>query len=165
MYIQIGNTKYECKATTFTTQSGTEAVRVVSDAPVATHGFLLLNSNEELIADRSDFTHLYREDGQIKEYTATLDQIVPAESSTDPIPESPIEKQISTLNNRITAITPYTSTKKAYFGEVEKVFYGVPQGIMTVQMDNDFTVQRIEDRVYVRFERLTEAKDITLIVQ
>ena len=165
MFIQIGNTKYECKATTFTTQSGQEAVRVVSDAPVATNGFLLLNSKEELIADRSDFKHLYREDGTIKEYTSVVDQIVPAEGSTDPVPKNPITQALSNLNNRVTDITPYTQSKKAYYGEIEKVFYGVPSGEMSVFFDNEYTTERIEDRVYVRFERLSETKDITIMVQ
>ena len=166
MYIQIGKKKYECKATTFTTQFGNEAVRVNSaDAPVARNGFLLLNSKEEVIADRSDFTNLYREDGAIKEYTSVAEEIVPTEGTQDPVPTNPIVRALSNLNNRITAITPYEQTKTAYYGEVEKVFYGVPNGVLTVNMDGEYTVERVEDRVYVRFERLTETKDITITVQ
>ena len=166
MYIQIGKKKYECKASTFTTQYGQDAVRVISaDAPVAENGFLLLNSEEEVIADRSDFTYLYREEGTIKEYTAVAEEIVLAEGTQDPVPVNPISKALSNLNRRISDITPYIDTKKAYFGENEKVFYGVPNGVLTVNMDGEYTVERVEDRVFVRFERLTETKEITITVE
>lgn len=166
MYIQIDDVKYDCKATTFTTQMGNDAVRVISaDAPIAGNGFLLLNSNEDVIADRSDFTYLYREDGTIKEYTAVAEEIIPAEGTKDPIPGNPIAQQFASINRRISDITPYEESKKGYFGEVEKVFYGVPSGVLTVHMDGECSVERIEDRVYVRFERLSETKDITITVQ
>ena len=164
VYIQIGSQRYPCEIGVFHTQIGTKAVRIKSDAPVAINGFKLFNDDIE-IADMSDYTHLYREDGSIKEYTQTADQIIPAESSTDPVPKNPITQALSNLNNRVTDITPYTQSKKAYYGEIEKVFYGVPSGDMSVFFDNEYTTERIEDRVYVRFERLTETKDITIMVQ
>ena len=168
MYIQIGNTKYECKATTFTTQSGKEAVRVVSDAPVATNGFLLLNSKEELIADRSDFTHLYREDGNVKEYTATIDTIVEAEGYNSPVPKNPITQALSNLNNRVTDITPYKQSKKGYYGDKEKNFYGVPNGVVSVFFENydgEYTVRRNNDVLTVAFPVLEKETNITIMVQ
>lgn len=166
MIIKIGRKKYSCQVETTTTQKGLPVVRIISDeAPTAENGFKLYTDDESVEFDRTDYKFLYREQGNIREYTTEAEEIVSAEGYISGVPADPIQKQFAAVNNRITSITPYKQEKKAYFGEVEKVFYGVPNGIMTVQMDNEFTVQRIEDRVYVRFERLEEAKDITLIVQ
>ena len=64
---------------------------------------------------------------------------------------------------------PYTETKTAYYGESEKVFYGVPQGNITVFWDNyngNYSVQRIEDTVMVSFDTLTVAEaTISIMVQ
>ena len=170
MYIQIDNIKYECKATTFTTQNGNEAVRVISEAPVAENGFLLLNSKEEVIADRSDFTYLYRTEGDtIKEYTKVAEEIIPAQGFVYDLPVDPVQRQISSLNRRVSEITPYEQTKKAYYGEIEKVFYGVPKGIAQVIFDNydgEYTLTRVEDRVRIGFdEKLKEQTNITIMVQ
>jgi len=170
MFIQIDNEKYECKATTFTTQFGQEAVRVISDAPVAENGFLLLNSKEEEIADRSNFTYLYRTEGDtIKEYTEEAEEIVSAEGTQGDVPSNPIQRQISALNARVSDITPYEQTKVGYFGENEKVFYGVPNGNVSVffdKYDGEYEVVRIEDRLTIKFpERLTDMTNITVMVQ
>jgi len=166
MKIKIGKKKYDCKIETSTTQSGNPLIRVISDtAPTASNGFVLLSDDESQEFDRTDFKFLYREDGNVKEYTAVEEEIIPASGYISGIPENPIAKALSNLNNRITAITPYEQTKTAYYGEVEKVFYGVPNGVLTVHMDGEYTVERIEDRVYVRFERLAEMKDITITVE
>lgn len=164
VYIQIGKKKYECEVDVFHTQLGSKAVRIKSDAPVATNGFKLFN-DEDLMADMSDYKYLLREDGRIKEYTQEEEQLIPAEGYVSGVPENPISRALSNLNNRITAITPYEQTKTAYYGEVEKVFYGVPKGVLTVHMDGEYTVERIEDRVTVKFERLAETKNITIMVQ
>lgn len=167
VYMKIGKKKYECsKATVFHTQTGQLAVRIISDtAPATNKGFLLLDENDNEIADRSTFTHLYREQGTVKEYTEQAEEILPAEGYKSGIPVSQIDRQLASINSRITSITPYEETKTAYFGEIEKVFYGVPNGVLTVHMDDDFTVQKVEDRVYIHFDRLTTNKEITITVQ
>lgn len=166
MKIKIGKKKYDCKVETSTTQIGNPVVRIVSsDAPVATNGFVLYTDDESAEFDRSEYKYLYREDGDIKEYTAVEEEIVPTESFVTGTPENQIAKALSSLNRKIAEITPYTQTKGAYYGEVEKVFYGVPNGVLTVHMDGEYTVERIEDRVYVRFERLDGTKEITITVE
>ena len=166
MYIEIDGTKYPCEVKTGITQDGNTVIRVTSEtAPVATNGFVLYTDDESMEFDRTEYKFLYREDGSIKEYTAVEEEIIPASGYISGIPESPIAKALSNLNNRITAITPYEQTKTAYYGEVEKVFYGVPNGVLTVHMDGEYTVERIEDRAYVRFERLDGTKEITIMVQ
>lgn len=166
MYIEIDGTKYPCEVKTGITQDGNTVIRVTSDtAPVATNGFVLYTDDESMEFDRSDFTFLYREDGNVKEYTAVEEEIIPASGYISGIPENPLARQLSAMNKRITDITPYEQSKTAYFGEVEKVFYGVPNGVLTVHMDGEYTVERIEDRVTVKFERLAETKNITITVQ
>ena len=166
MYIEIDGNQYPCDVKTGITQLGNTVIRVTSEtAPVATNGFVLYTDDESMDFDRTDFKFLYRENGNVKEYTAVEEEIIPASGYISGIPESPIAKALSNLNNRIAAITPYEQSKTAYYGEVEKVFYGVPNGMLTVHMDGEFTVERIEDRVVVRFERLTETKEITIIVE
>jgi len=166
MKIKIGKKKYDCKIETSTTQSGNPLIRVISDtAPTASNGFVLLSDDEEQEFDRTDYKHLYREDGNVKEYSTLAEEIIPTQGFTTGIPTNPITVALSNLNRRVTEITPYTETKKAYYGEIEKVFYGVPNGVLTVHMDGEYTVERIEDRVYVRFERLAETKEITITVE
>ena len=61
---------------------------------------------------------------------------------------------------------PYTATQTAYYGESEKVFYGVPQGNITVFFDNnDYSVSRLDGTVTIRFEAVTENTDITIMIQ
>lgn len=70
-------------------------------------------------------------------------------------------------NVRVDEITPYTETKKAYYGEKEKRFYNVPNGNVSVFFSNynkNYSVSRIADRITVSFEPLTEQTDITITV-
>ena len=63
---------------------------------------------------------------------------------------------------------PYTATQTAYYGEKEKNFYNVPQGILTVYFDNytgSYSVERIDDRLTVSFDTLENDTSITIIVQ
>lgn len=71
-------------------------------------------------------------------------------------------------NVRVDEITPYTETKKGYYGEKEKNFYNVPEGNISVFFSNynkDYSVKRIADRVKISFEALTEQADITISVK
>lgn len=166
IYIEINGSKYPCKFSTFHTQTGKDAIRIISEAPIA-EGFRLVNEEDIVIADYSDYVYLYREDGEtVKEYTAESDAIIPAEGYVSEIPVNTIQQQIADINKRITDITPYTATKYGYFGEIEKVFYGVPSGNVTVFCDAENTVSHIEDRIIIHFtERLTDTTEITVMVQ
>lgn len=164
IYIEIDGEKYPCKISTFHTQKGSQAVRITG-APLAENGFKIYN-DDDLVADMSEYTHLYREEGTVKEYTKDAEEIIPAIGYKTGIPESPIQRQFDSVNRRITEITPYEQSKKAYYGEIEKVFYGVPSGNLSVFCDGEYSVNRIEDRVIIKFpSRLTETKDITISVQ
>ena len=68
----------------------------------------------------------------------------------------------------ISAITPYTETKTAYYGEKEKTFYDVPNGRVSVYFTNyggDYSISRVCDRLTVSFDTLTEQTDITISIQ
>ena len=165
MYIEINGEKYPCKCSTFHTQTGKDAVRIISEAPIA-EGFRIVGEDDSVVADYSDYVYLYRTEGDtIKEYTQEADEIIPAEGYISGIPTNPIQAQISALNRRITDITPYTATKEAYYGETEKVFYNVPNGNVTIFCDVPNSYKRIEDRLIVSFERLTDTVEITVMVQ
>ena len=169
MYIEINGEKYPCKCSTFHTQMGKDAVRIISEAPIA-EGFRIVGEDDSVVADYSDYVYLYRTEGEtIKEYTQEEDEIIPAIGYTTGIPESPIQRQFDSVNRRIADITPYEQTKTAYHGEIEKVFYGVPQGCVTVFFDNysgEYSAERIEDRLTVKFgQRLTDKTTVSIIVQ
>ena len=166
IYIEIDGQKYPCKIDTFHTQIGSPAVRITG-APKAENGFKIYN-DEDMVVDMSEYTHLYREEGTVREYTKDEEEIIEAEGFVSEIPINPIQKQISALNQRVTDITPYEQTKKAYYGEIEKVFYGVPKGNLSVFFDKNvgYTADRVEDRVTIKFdERLEDTVTITVQIQ
>jgi len=174
MIIEIDGQKYQCDAVTSKTQAGNPLMRITSlYAPVAENGFILYSEDESMSFDRSKYKYLYREDGIVKEYSTVEETPVPViDYATGDIPESPftsLSRRITAVDNRVTDITPFEATKTAYFGEIEKVFYGVPEGNITVFFDNytgEYEVDRISDRVTVTFPtRLTDMTTVTLMVQ
>ena len=171
IYVKIGKSKYPCDLQVGKTQFGNDVVRIISaEAPIANNGFKLLDENNAEIADFAEFKNLYREEGSIKEYTKEAEEIIPIECfSMGDVPSNPIQRQISALNARVSAITPYVESKKAYYGEIEKVFYRVPNGNVSVFFDNydgAYEIVRTEDRVTIKFpERLTDMTNINISVQ
>jgi len=97
------------------------------------------------------------------------------ESRLDSIQESFIQSQRNAVEVTAKADVgynkpdaPYTDTQTAYYGESEKVFYGVPQGNVTVFWDNyngDYAVERIADRIVVSFDALTDNATISIMIQ
>ena len=171
IYIKIGEQKYPCKFHVFTTQKGNDGIRIIGDVPLA-NGFLIVDEKDNVIADRSDYTYLYREDDTCKEYTKVAEEIIPTQGFTLGTPSSPydvLSRRISAVNNRVTDITPYEQTKVGYYGENEKVFYGVPNGNLTIffdKYDGEYEVSRIEDRLTITFpERLKDMTNITVMIQ
>lgn len=166
MYIKINGSeeRYEANIIPFKTQHGNRGVEVRNGMPQTDQGFKVYDDNDVVVSDYSDYIYLYKENA----YTTVEEEIEDGECSFAPLPESitdKLNKRVNELTVKVDEITPYTETKTAYYGEVEKVFYDVPDGILTVNMDGEFTTEKIEDRVYIRFERLSDTKDITIIVQ
>lgn len=175
LYQKIGDNKYPIdKFTTFATQMGQTAVRIIGDVPTAENGFEIVDDADNVIGDMSEFTYLYREDENVKEYTKTAEEIIPTQSfASGDIPITPydvLSRRISAVNNRVTQITPYTETKRGYIGEVEKMFYNVPDGNVSVFFDNyndSYGIHRESDRVkvFVVSEGLKQETNITIMVQ
>ena len=78
------------------------------------------------------------------------------------------DADIAGTRQNISAITPYTETKTAYYGESEKTFYDVPDGNVSVYFtdyDGDYSVSRVSGRLTISFDTLTEQTDITISIQ
>lgn len=152
----------------FTTQHGFEAIRFTGDEiPETNKGFKFYDDEDNLISDLSDYTNLYRQN----EYSVEEDIIVPPDWTDAPLPTSifsTINSRINKINSQVYAITPYEKTKKAYYGEIEKVFYNVPDGNTSIFFDNfngEYSFDRIEDRLTIRFaERLECMTNVTVMV-
>ena len=167
MYIEIDGNQYPCEVKTSITQMGNTVIRVISEeAPVADNGFVLISGDKTF--DKSTFKYLYREDGNVKEYTEVAEEIIPASGYVSGIPENPLARQLSAMNQRISNLEPYKETKTAYYGEKEKRFYGVPSGVVTVffdKYDGEYTISRMDDVLTVSFPALANETNITIMVQ
>lgn len=78
--------------------------------------------------------------------------------------------RVDDTSNKVVAITPYTETKTAYYGETLKTFYDVPQGNVNITFDNfngEYTYEREEDRLYITFNEPLEVTqtNITISIQ
>lgn len=76
----------------------------------------------------------------------------------------PITAKVDDSANQVKAITPYTETKIAYYGETEKTFYNVPQGNVTVFGLKEYSLERISDRLTITFDALSEQTEITISI-
>ena len=168
MYIKIigEEEKYNVTLQPFTTQHGYRGVKFVGEEiPDTDKGFMAYDDNDEVIGDLSEFTYLYKPN----QYSVAEDIIESPSGNDKPLPPNPLDVRLSRMSAQINSITPYTETKRGYYGEIEKVFYNVPDGNTTIFFDNysgDYDVKRIENRLTVSFpERLTDATDITVMVQ
>lgn len=81
--------------------------------------------------------------------------------------QTPITSKTDNNAMQVERLTPYTETKTGYYGEKEKTFYDVPMGNVTVIFDNysgDYSVSRMENRLTVTFDTLTEQTNITISI-
>lgn len=169
-YIKINgdDVHYNVSISPFTTQHGYNAIRFIGeDIPETDKGFKLYNDKDEVISDFSDYKYLYRQN----EYSTEHDEIIYPKGSDTPLPPSAIDRvnsRISQVDSKVNAITPYEETKKAFYGEIEKVFYNVPEGNITIFFDNydgEYEVNRIENRLTIKFaERLKDMTNVTVMV-
>lgn len=171
IYTKIGEEKYPCKIQSFRTQMGKDAIRIIGEVPTAENGFLIVDDADNVISDRSDYIYLYREDAECKEYTAEEEQIIPTESFyMGDVPVSPIQRQISSLNNRVNAITPYTASKTAYIDDTEVVFENVKDGMVSVSMTDDngsvpFEYEKVNGNIRVSFDKRDSLATVNISIQ
>lgn len=169
-YIKINgdDIHYNVTIMPFTTQHGYNAIRFIGDdIPTTDKGFMFYDDNDQLLADLSDYTHEYKPNA----YSVEEDIIEPPKGTDNPIPPSAYDRlnsRVSQVSSQVAAITPFEETKKAYYGEIEKVFYNIPEGNTTIFFDNfngEYTVERVENRLTVKFaERLKDMTNVTVMV-
>lgn len=169
-YIKINgdDVHYNVSISPFTTQHGYGAIRFIGeDIPETDKGFKLYNDDDEIISDFSDYKYQYRQN----EYSTEHDEIVYPKGTDAPLPPSAIDRvnsRVSQVDSKVNAITPYEETKKAFYGEIEKVFYNVPEGNTTIffnNYDGEYEVNRIENRLTVIFaDRLKDMTNVTVMV-
>lgn len=176
LYQKINKIKYPIKSfSTFQTQLGNTAVRIVGDVPTAS-GFEIVDDNDNVIGDMSEYTYLYREDNRCKEYTKVAETPIPAESyasgDTPITPYDVLSRRISAVNNRVTEITPYTESKEAGIQDKECVFDGqYKDGIISatvITSRGDYipcTVEKSTDNITVKFDELTDVATVTVSIQ
>lgn len=167
MYIKIigEDERYYVSLEPFTTQHGYEAVRFVGDeVPATDKGFMAYEDDKELF-DLSRYTYPYGDN----EFCVAEDSIEPIEPAEYvPLPPNPIDVKLANMNRRINQLAPYTDTKIGYFGETSKTFYDAPQGNTLVFFDGyngNYSVERIENRLIVSFDELTQDTVITISIQ
>lgn len=83
-----------------------------------------------------------------------------------PYVPSAVLESIDRLGKQTEAITPWTASKTAYIDDTSVSFENVPQGNMSVYVGgvNHTLFEREGDRVVVRFEALTESKEVTISI-
>ena len=171
LYIISHDEKYPIKDfQVFKTQMGNNGIRIIGDVPTV-EGFTIVD-DDNVIADRSEYTYLYREDANCKEYTAVEEEIIPTECSyMGDVPSNPIQRQINALNNRVNEITPYTESKTAYIDD-EYVMFNIPkEGIISVQMvDGEgknvpHLFEQINGQLKVTFEKRDTLATVTISIQ
>lgn len=176
LYIKIGENKYPIdKFGTFITQLGNSAVRIVGDVPLAENGFLIVDDEDNVIGDMSEFTYLYREEDNCKEYTKVAEEIIPTQSfATGDIPDSAFDvlsRRISAVNSRVTQITPYTESKTAYIDDTD-VFFDIHKdgNISVFMVDGEgqnvpFEYEQINGQIKVSFEKRESLATVTISIQ
>ena len=173
LYIKINKDKFPIEDfTTFRTQSGKDAVRVIGDAPLVNNGFLIVDTDDNVICDAREYKYVYRQDDTRKEYTTVADEIIPAASCyVGDYPIDPVQRQISALNRRVSNITPYTESKTAYIDD-EFVLFNIPKdgNISVFMVDNEgqnvaHTFEQINGQIKVSFEKREALATVTISIQ
>ena len=98
---------------------------------------------------------------------ARLESIVRGLVSMQGIDRQNNKYDVDGVRKATSDITPYTETKKGYYGESEKVFYDAPSGNTSVffsDYNGNYTVNRIANRLIVSFDTLAKETDITISI-
>lgn len=78
----------------------------------------------------------------------------------------PMSEFPSVASQIICGIIPWTASKTAYIDDTECIFTNVPSGNVNAFVGgiNHANFERLDDRIIVKFEPLTEAKEVTINV-
>lgn len=83
----------------------------------------------------------------------------------------PIVEKVDETSNKVDAITTYTATQSASYGDTEVVFEDVPQGLIICEVTDSegneifYNLERNGNTVSVDFEPLDYAADVTISIQ
>ena len=164
MYIKINGSdeRYEANLMPFKTQHGNQGVEVLNGMPQTDKGFKVYNDNDKVFADYSDYIYLYREN----QYTTVEETIIPAQCGYSPLPPSQISRQIASLNNRVSEVTPYTETKQAYIDDTEVEFDYRDGNIIAYVADGQVPCNVLveDNKIKVSFEALEEPAKVTISI-
>ena len=164
MYIKINGSdeRYEANLMPFKTQHGNQGVEVLNGMPQTDKGFKVYNDNDKVFADYSDYIYLYREN----QYTTVEETIIPAQCGYSPLPPSQISRQIASLNNRVSEVTPYTETKQAYIDDTEVEFDYRDGNITAYVADGQVPCNVLveDNKIKVSFEALEEPAKVTISI-
>lgn len=84
--------------------------------------------------------------------------------------QTPITWKTDETASNVEALTPYTETKTAYIGDTQTVFDTDKHGHLTVYVEDtdgncpEYTVERMSDRIIVKFEALERVASITISI-
>lgn len=175
MYIKInGSDKkyYDIQITFFTTDKGNSGIVVVGDIPHTDKGFKVYEDNGEINTDLSSY--IYQYGIWDNEYTNIEEIVDYGEDVCEPLPLSPYDRlssRVSTLNNQVNAITPYTETKTVYIGDKNCIFTNIyKQGNISAY----FTVDGIQmpcevinegNNIIVSFNEAEKIGTVTISIQ
>ena len=164
MYIKINGSdeRYEANLMPFKTQHGNQGIAVLNGMPQTDKGFKVYNDNDKVFADYSDYIYLYREN----QYTTVEETIIPAQCGYSPLPPSQISRQIASLNNRVSEVTPYTETKQAYIDDTEVEFDYRDGNITAYVADGQVPCNVLveDNKIKVSFEALEEPAKVTISI-
>lgn len=164
MYIKINGSdeRYEANLMPFKTQHGNQGVEVLNGMPQTDKGFKVYNDNDTVFADYSDYIYLYREN----QYTTVEETIISAQCGYSPLPPSQISKQIASLNNRVSEVTPYTETKQAYIDDTEVEFDYRDGNITAYVADGQVPCNVLveDNKIKVSFKALEEPAKVTISI-
>lgn len=78
----------------------------------------------------------------------------------------PVTAKTDDTASKVVEITPWTASKMAYIDDTSVSFGNVPQGNVNAFVGgvNYANFERLDDRIIVKFESLTEAKEVTINV-
>lgn len=78
----------------------------------------------------------------------------------------PVTAKTDDTANKVEEITPWTVSKTAYIDDTECIFTNVPSGNVNAFVGgvNYANFERLDDRIIVKFEPLTESKEVTINV-
>ena len=105
----------------------------------------------------------------LEERVKNLETLVNALVKSRTLDKMYTEADINGTRQSVSNITPFVSTKQAYFGDSQVTFYDVPEGNVSVFFDSylgPYSYERVSNMLTVQFDTLTVVStNITISIQ